>query len=70
VPGVRAAAVSTVPQAVRAVTRLAANLLVVESAGRTYYEFKELLRLCGEYRGCCPAAVAGVLQELDGHAHR
>jgi hypothetical protein len=70
VPGVRAAAVWTVPQAVRVLSQLAANLLVVETTGRTYYEFKELLRLCSACPSCCPAAVAGVLQELDGHAHR
>jgi hypothetical protein len=71
VPGVRAAAVGTVAQAERALAQLGANLLVVEMAGRTYYEFRALLRLCG-MRGpaACPPGVACVLQELDGHAHR
>lgn len=70
VPGVRAAAVWTVPQAERAVAQVGANLLVVEMAGRTYYEFRELLRLCCRTPAACPPGVACVLQELDGHAHR
>ena len=71
VPGVRAAAVWTVGQANRALARLGANLLVVETAGRTFYECKELLRLCGDGApGRCPPGVACVLEELDGHAHR
>jgi hypothetical protein len=71
VPGVRAVAVWTVPQAHRALGVLGANLLAVEMNGRTYYECKELLCLCRD-RTCvaCPPGVACVLQELDGHAHR
>jgi hypothetical protein len=70
VPGVRAVAVVGVGQAVRALRTLGSNLLVVETAGRTYYEFRELLRLCQENSSACPLGLAGVLQELDGHAHR
>ena len=70
VPGVRAAAVWTVAQAARALSELGANLLVVEMAGRTYFECKELLRLCCDGAAACPPGVACVLQELDGHAHR
>jgi hypothetical protein len=69
VPGVRAAAVGTVIQAARALEQLGANLLVVEMAERTYFECKEMLRLCRE-GAACPSNVATVLQELDGHAHR
>lgn len=69
VPGVRAAAVWSVVQAHRAMEQLGANLLVVEMTGRTYFECKELLRLCCEGADC-PSSVAGILQELDGHAHR
>jgi hypothetical protein len=69
VPGVRAAAVWTVVQAARALEQLGANLLVVEMADRTYFECKELLRLCCDGADC-PPGVACVLQELDGHAHR
>jgi hypothetical protein len=70
VPGVRAAAVWTVPQAARALVQLGANLLVVEMAGRTFFECKQLLRLCCDGAAACPPGVACVLQELDGHAHR
>jgi hypothetical protein len=71
VPGVRAVAVWTVAHANRALDQLGANLLVVESAGRTFYECKALLQLCcARAPACCPPEVACVLQELDGHAHR
>jgi hypothetical protein len=70
VAGVRAVAVNGISQAVRALQALGANLLVVEMAGRTYYECRELLRLCREHPAACPPGVACVLQELDGHAHR
>jgi hypothetical protein len=71
VPGVRAAAVGSIAQAHQALDQLGANLLVVEMAGRTYYEFKELLRLChAGTAAVCPPGVACVLEELDGHAHR
>lgn len=69
VPGVRAAAVWTVAQAERALEMLGANLLVVEMADRTYFECKEMLRLCCNGADC-PPSVACILQELDGHAHR
>jgi hypothetical protein len=69
VPGVRAAAVGTVTQATRALEQLGANLLVVEMEDRTYFECKELLRLCRD-GAACPPGVACILQELDGHAHR
>jgi hypothetical protein len=69
VPGVRAAAVATVAQAARALEQMGANLLVVEMAERTYFECKELLRLCCD-GAACPPGVACVLTELDGHAHR
>ena len=71
VPGVRAVAVGSITQARQALDSLAANLLAVEMRGRTYFECRELLRLC---EGCaalvCPPGVACVLEELDGHAHR
>jgi hypothetical protein len=70
VPGVRAVAVAGVGQAVRALQNLGANLVVVEMAGRTYYECRELLRLCRDHTSACPPGLACVLQELDGHAHR
>lgn len=70
VAGVRAAAVGTPIQARRALEQLGANLLVVEMSGRTYFEFKELLRLCHAGTAACPPEIACVLEELDGHAHR
>src|SRR5436305_938570 len=70
VPGVRAVAVWTITQARRAIDTLGANLLAVEISGRTYYECRELLRLCQESPARCPDGVACVLEELDGHAHR
>jgi hypothetical protein len=70
VPGVRAVAVWTLTQARRAINTLGANLLAVEMAGRTYFECRELLRLCQEKSPSCPDGVACVLEELDGHAHR
>ena len=70
VAGVRAAAVATVAQAARALDQLGANVLVIEMAGRTYFECKEMLRLCCQGTAVCPDQVACVLQELDGHAHR
>jgi hypothetical protein len=71
VPGVRAASVASIPQAEQALTRLGANLLSVEQVGRTFYEFKQILRLCCTRPAvCCPPGIACILQELDGHAHR
>jgi hypothetical protein len=68
VAGIRAAAVHSVAQAARALDQLGANLLIVEMAGRTYFEFKALLGLAGA--GTCPPEIACTLTELDGHAHR
>jgi hypothetical protein len=68
VAGIRAAAVHSVAQAARALEQLGANLLIVEMAGRTYFEFKVLLGLAGV--GTCPPEIACTLTELDGHAHR
>ncbi len=71
VKGVRAAAAASVPQARRALDGLGVNLLVVEPAGRTFYELKRMLQLCCACtESVCPPGVACVLQELDGHAHR
>lgn len=70
VPGVRAVSVSTVGQACLATLELAANLLVVEMPGRTYFEVKQLLRTIHNPGAACPDHVARTLQELDGCAHR
>ncbi len=70
VSGLRAAPVATVAQAIRATTTLAANLLVVEMPGRTFFEIRQILRLLAMCARACPDGVACTLQELDGHAHR
>jgi hypothetical protein len=71
VPGLRAAAVTTVAQAARATLTLAANLLAVEMPGRTFFEVRQIMRTLyvASPRGC-PDGVACTLEELDGHAHR
>jgi hypothetical protein len=71
VAGLRAVAVATVGQAIRAMRTLGANLLAVEMPGRTFFEVRQILRtLCLPGEPTCPPAVAGILKELDGHAHR
>ena len=70
VAGVRALAVSDLAQARRAVRRWGANLLAADMNGCTYFEFKELLHLASGGPVLCPPEVAGVLRELDSHAHR
>jgi hypothetical protein len=69
VTGIRAASVHSVGQARRALEQLGANMLVVEMAGKTFFEFKALLGLAGNGSTTCPASVARALMELDGHAH-
>jgi ribose 5-phosphate isomerase RpiB len=70
VSGLRAVPVVTIAQAARATMSLAANLLVVEMPGRTFFEIRQILRLLAGSARVCPDGVACVLQELDGHAHR
>lgn len=69
--GVRAAAVSSPAQATKARAGLGANLLAIEPTGRTFFELRQIVRtVCGNGAAPCPDAVADVLKELDGHAHR
>jgi hypothetical protein len=70
VPGLRAVPVTTVQQAARATLSLAANLLVVEMPGRTFYEIRQILRAIVTASRGCPDGVACTLRELDGRAHR
>lgn len=70
VPGLRAAAVTTVGQAARATRNLGANLLAVEMPGRTYFEVRQILRTLFGALPVCPEGAACTLRELDGHAHR
>ncbi len=68
-PGLRAAAVTTVAQAARATLTLGANLLAVETPGRTFFELRQMVRLlCAG--SVCPDEPAATLRELDGYAHR
>lgn len=71
VTGLRAVPVVTVGQAARATLTLGANLLAVEMPGRTFFEMRQIMRIlcCGDGPNC-PEVVAGLLRELDGHAHR
>jgi hypothetical protein len=70
VPGVRAVMVTTVGQAALATLELAANLLVVEMPGRTFYEVKQFLRIIHGVKPELVPVLAHTLQELDGRAHR
>jgi hypothetical protein len=71
VHGLRAVPVVTVNQAARATLTLGANLLAVEMPGRTFFEMRQIIRiLCFGDGPNCPDVVAGLLRELDGHAHR
>jgi hypothetical protein len=70
VPGLRAVAVTTVVQAARATLALAANLVVVEMPGRTFFEIRQILRTLLTSAVSCPDGVACTLREMDGHAHR
>jgi hypothetical protein len=71
VAGLRAASVTTVAQAGRAVLTLGPNLLAVEMPGRTFFEIRQILRvLCAPAEPACPPGVACTLEELDSHAHR
>jgi ribose 5-phosphate isomerase RpiB len=70
VPGLRAAAVTTVHQAARATLTLGANLLVVEMPGRTFFEIRQILQTLYVASPACPDGLACTLEELEGHAHR
>ena len=69
-PGLRAAAVTTVAQAARATLTLGANLLAVEMPGRTYFEMRQMVRLLLCRGRAAPTGRPATLRELDGHAHR
>lgn len=68
--GLRAVAVANVNQANRAVNGLAANLVVVEMPGRTFFEIRQILRCVSGGKGSCPNDIVSLLKELEGHAHR
>jgi hypothetical protein len=68
--GLRAAAVSSVSQAARAMLTVGANLLAVEMPGRTFFEVRQIMRNLATSPTACPAGVACTLKELETHAHR
>jgi hypothetical protein len=67
--GVRAAAVSSVRQALQARRTFGATFLAVETPGRTLFELRQIVRAAVQ-PVACPADVAKLLGDLDGHAHR
>jgi hypothetical protein len=69
VKGVRAAAISSVKQAVQARRTFGANFLAIEVPGRTLFELRQIIRTAVQ-AAACPADIAKLLGELDGHAHR
>lgn len=68
--GLRAAAVSSVVQAARAVSTLGANLVAVEVPGRTFFELRQILRALCAGDPACPDGLACVLKEMETHANR
>lgn len=68
VPGVRAVKVDSVAECEAALLGIAANVLIVDPAERTFFEFKEMLRLCLTIDSPCPPGVACVIEELEGEA--
>ncbi len=68
--GVRATVVATPQAAARARQNLGANLLAIETPGRTFFELRQMLRTICASRPACPEGLAKTLTELDGHAHR
>ena len=70
VAGIRAAAVGDSAQAERVRKTFAANLLAIESPGRTFFEYRQIVKAIAGGQTTCPSDVAAILQELDGHAHR
>lgn len=69
VDGVRAAQVGSVAQAARAMLTLGANLVAIETLGRTFFELRQIVRTLCVPTPSCPDQVACTLKELE-HAHR
>lgn len=68
--GLRAATVANSCQVARAFASLGANVLIVEMPGRTFFEVRQILRAAFTGQSVCPADVAKLLGELQGHARR
>jgi hypothetical protein len=70
IAGIRAGAMRNNDQALRAQKNLGANLFAIEFPGPTFFELRQILRTIATRAPKCPDAVAILLKELDGHAHR
>jgi hypothetical protein len=70
VAGVRPARVNSGLEVTRAVNGFGANLLTVETPGRTFFEIKQILRAAATSVPRSPAEVEKIFREVDGHAHR
>lgn len=70
VRGVRAVPVSTINQAGLAIMEVGANLLAVESQGRTFFEVRQMMRLLFASRIQCPPAVLQAIEEAESRANR
>ena len=70
IAGIRAGATRNNAQTLRAQKNLGANLFAIEFPGPTFFELRQMLRSIATGAPKCPDAVANLLEELDGHAHR
>lgn len=70
VAGIRAVSAVNVAQVTRAKQNLGANLFAIETAGRTFFELRQMSKAIVTGAAPCPDEIAKVLKELDGHAHR
>jgi len=70
VSGVRPAQVASGLQVSRAMTGFGANLLMVESGSRTFFELKQILKAAATTAASSSAEVERIFKEVDGHAHR
>jgi len=58
-------------QAARMLLTLGCNFMAIETAGRTFFELRQITRIvCDSGKPEAPPEVAIVLKELDGCAHR
>jgi hypothetical protein len=71
IPGVRPAVAVSAAQAARVLLTLGCNFVAIETAGRTFFELRQITRtVCDSGKPEAPPEAALVLKELDGCAHR
>lgn len=68
--GVRAANVNNVAAAGQALKSLGANVLAIESPGRTFFELRQMIKAAWGTVPACPPEVTAALKEALGHADR